>query len=129
MVNLLSTRTPRSLSAELISSGSDPNLYHCVELFLPQCSTLHLPLFNFIKFLSAQLSSLYRSRNMVAQPSGVSATPPSFVSSANLLRVHSVPSSQVIDEYVEQDWTQYGPLVITSSYRPQLDFSPLITTL
>jgi len=31
---------------------------------------------------------------MVAQPSGMSATPPSFVSSANLLRVHSIPSSR-----------------------------------
>jgi len=28
---------------------------------------------------------------MAAQPSGVSTTPPFFVSSANLLRVHSVP--------------------------------------
>jgi len=42
---------------------------------------------NLIRFLSAQLSSLSRSRWMAAQPSGVSTTPPSFVSSANLLRV------------------------------------------
>ena len=31
---------------------------------------------------------------MAAQPSGVSTTPPSFVSSANLLRVHSNSSSR-----------------------------------
>ena len=44
--------------------------------------------------LSAQLSSLSRSRWMAAQPAGVSTTPPSLVSSANLLRVHSNSSSR-----------------------------------
>jgi len=38
---------------------------------------------------------------------GVSATPPSFVSSANVLRVDSIPSVQVVDEDIEQDWTQH----------------------
>jgi len=38
---------------------------------------------------------------MVAQPSGVSANPPSFVSSANLLRVGFI---QVSDGDAEQDW-------------------------
>jgi len=53
-----------------------------------------LPLLNLIRFLSAQLSSLPRSRWMAAQPAGVSTTPPSFVSPANLLRVHSNSSSR-----------------------------------
>jgi len=38
---------------------------------------------------------------MAAQPSGVSATPPSFISSANLLRVLYL-FIQVLDEDVEQ---------------------------
>ena len=94
MVNLSSTRTPRSLSAELLSSRSTPSLYWCMGLFLPRCRTVHLPLLNLIRFLSAQLSSLSRSRWLAAQPASVSTTPPSFVSSANLLRVHSNSSSR-----------------------------------
>ena len=58
MVNLSSTRIPRSLSAELHSSRSVPSLYWCMRLFLPRCRTLRLPLLNLIRFLSAQLSSL-----------------------------------------------------------------------
>jgi len=50
MVNLLSTRTLRSLSKELLSSRSAPSLYWCIGLFLPRCRTLPLPLLNFIRF-------------------------------------------------------------------------------
>ena len=39
-----------------------PSLYWCMGLFLPRCRTLPLPLLNFFRFLSAQLSSLSRSR-------------------------------------------------------------------
>ena len=46
MVNLSSTRTPRSLSSELLSSRSALTLYWCMGLFLPRCRTLHLPLLN-----------------------------------------------------------------------------------
>ena len=81
---------PRSFSAELLSSRSTPNLYWCMQLLLPRWRTLHL--LTIIRILSTQLSSLSRSHWMVTQPSGVSATPPSFVSPANLLRVHSMPS-------------------------------------
>ena len=42
MVNLLSTRTPRSLSAELLYSRSTPSLYWCMGLFLPMCRTLQI---------------------------------------------------------------------------------------
>ena len=82
------------LSTELLSSRSAPSLYWCMGLFLPRCRTLPLPWLNLIRFLSAQLSSLSRSVWMAAQPAGVSTTPPSFVSSANLLRVHSNSSSK-----------------------------------
>jgi len=91
--HLLSTRTPRSFSEELLSSISVPNLYWCMQLFLPTCRTLHLPLLNLIRFLFVQPSSLSRSHWMAVQTSGVSTTPFSFVSSANLLRVGSIPLS------------------------------------
>ena len=55
--------------------------------------TLHLSLLNHIGFLSTKLSSLSRSRWMAAHPSGVSATPLSFVSSADLLTLQSIPSA------------------------------------
>ncbi|XP_048796179.1 uncharacterized protein LOC125691181 isoform X2 [Lagopus muta] len=55
--NLSSTRTPRSLSAELPSSTSSPILYCCMPLFLPRCKTLHLLLLNLIRFSFAQLSA------------------------------------------------------------------------
>jgi len=44
--------------------------------------------------LYTQLSNLSRSLWMAAQPSGVSTTPPRFVSSADLLRMRSVLSSR-----------------------------------
>ena len=72
-----------------------PSLYWCLGLFLPRGRTLHLPLLNLIRFLSAHLSSLSRSRWMAAQPASVSTTPPSLVSSANWLRVHSNRQSVV----------------------------------
>jgi len=94
MVKLLSTRTPTSLSAELSSIRYARSLYWCIGLFLMRCRTLHLPLLSLIRFLSAQHPSLSRSRWIAAQPSHVSTTPPSSVSSANLLRVHSNSSSR-----------------------------------
>ena len=95
-VKLSSTRTSRPLSTELLYSRSALSLYWCIGLFLPKFRTLHLPLLNLMRFFSAQLSSVCRSHWMAAQPSGVPAPPPSFVSLANLLRVHSVPSSRSV---------------------------------
>ena len=60
---------------------------------------------------------------MAAQPSGVSATPPSFVSSANLLRVDSIPSSRLLIENTEQDQTQHCKMAGL-----HLDSARLITT-
>ena len=91
MVSLLSARTPMSFYSEL-SSRSAPNLYCCMQLFLPRYRTLRLLLLEIFRFLSAQLTSLYRSCWMAAQPSGASATIPSFVSS-----VHSEhPKTQLL---------------------------------
>ena len=124
----LHSLTPRSLSTGLLSSRSAPSLYWCMGLFLPRCRTLHLPLLNFIRFLCAQLSSLYRSHWMPAQPSGVPATLPSFMSPANLLRLHSVPSSRSwMKKMNKNGWTTdpQGTLLVTGL---QLDSEPLMTT-
>ena len=75
---------------QILSSRSTSHLYWCLQLFLLRCRTLHLPLLNAV---STHLS-FSGSYWMAAQPSGVSSIPPSFISSANLLRVHSVFSSR-----------------------------------
>ncbi|KAK1208189.1 ZFR protein, partial [Pygoscelis papua] len=66
---------------------------------------------------------------MAAQPSGTSATAPSFVSSANLLRVHSAPSSRSLRKILNMTGPSidpWGTLLVTSL---QLGFILLITTL
>jgi len=65
---------------------------------------------------------------MAAQPSGVSATPPSFVSSENLLGVHLLClNSQIINEDAEQDQTHCQPCGYTANHwcltRPLTQFS------
>lgn len=62
-------------------------------LFLATCSTWHLPLLNFVVFLPALFSSMLRSLWTVAQPCGVLATPPSFLSFAHFQMVRSIPLS------------------------------------
>ena len=109
--NLSSTRTPKSLSTELLSSRSAPSLYWCMRLFLPRCRTLHLPFLNFIRFLSAQLSSVSRCRWMAAQPCDVSTTPLSFVLSANLLRVHCNSSSRSLMKTLNKTGPSTDPCV------------------
>ena len=110
--NMMSTRTPRSSSAKLLSSCLVLNLYWCVGLFLLRGRTLHLPLLSFMSFLSAHFFSLFRFLSMVAQPSGVSATPSSFVSSADLVRMRS-------DYDLKQYWFQYRSLgYLTSNWPP-----------
>ena len=94
MFNMVSTRTSSSFSAKLLSSWSAPSICWCMGLFLARCRTLHFSLLNFMRFLSANFSSLQRSLWMAAWPSGTSATPLSLVSSADLPRVHSAPSSR-----------------------------------
>lgn len=50
----------------------------------PRCRTWHFPLLNAVNFLLACFSSLPRSPQMAAQPSGVPAAPPSPALSAGL---------------------------------------------
>lgn len=87
--NLVSIRTPRAFSAELLSSwmpSACPGTWDCSSLGADF-------LLNFMKLLIAHFSSLTRSLWIAAQPSGASATLPSFVSFVNSLRLCSAPSS------------------------------------
>lgn len=81
-------RTPRSLSAELLSSRLLPNLYPCLASLHPWCCTRHVPLLNFMQLMIFQCSNVFRSICKTSWPSRESTAPPSFVSSANLLRMH-----------------------------------------
>lgn len=95
MVNVVSTRMRMSLfcQAAFQLCSSQPVLVHGVVL--PQGQDVALPFFNFMRSLSACCFSLSRSIQMAAQTSGLSSSPPSVVSWAALLRVHSTPSSRL----------------------------------
>lgn len=68
---------------------------------LPMCRTSHFSLLNIMKSLSVQLpKSFWR----VANTFDLLVPSPVFISSVNLLRVHSVPIIQVIKEYVKRNW-------------------------
>lgn len=81
-----------------------PTVYCWMGLFFPRCMILQFPLLNTMMFLSAHFFSLLM---MAAWPSGVSATPSSWVSPANLLKVHSVQSSSSLMKMLH--WT--GPSI------------------
>jgi len=70
-----------------------PSLYLCLQLTQPMGRSVHLALLNFMRFAWAHLSSLSRSLWMASCSLGVLIAPLSLVSSANLLRVHSIPLS------------------------------------
>ena len=93
-----------------------------------RCKTLHFPLLNFMRFQSAQFSSLLRSLWMAVQPSCVSPTA-SFVPSTDLLRVSSVLSSRSLMKMLNS----IGPIIeswgISLLTGLWLDFIPLLITL
>ena len=73
LVSLMSTRRPRSFSANLLSSQPVPRLFWHRGLLLPRGRTLHFPLLNFIRFLLAHFSSrpgasLQQHNQLVHQP-------------------------------------------------------------
>lgn len=83
-----------------------------VQDFLP------LLLLNFLMFLLALFSSQSKILWMAAQSSIISATPPSFLSSENLVGVYSVSSSGALTKYF---WPQNQTLGYTTwwlKYRP-----------
>ncbi|KAK4818489.1 hypothetical protein QYF61_014219 [Mycteria americana] len=82
--------SPKSFSAGLHSITSSSSLYWNRGLPRTRCRTLHLALLNLMRFTQAHFSSLSRSLWMTSRSSSVSTAPLSLVSSANLLRVHSI---------------------------------------
>lgn len=84
MASQLPTSTPRSFSVQPSPSQLASSMYWCLGV-LPRCRI-----------------ECFRSLWTSAQPFGLSATPPSSVSSANLLRVHPDPPSRSLKEDVEQ---------------------------
>lgn len=125
-VNLVATRTPRSFSVKLLHNHLVPSMYWYMELFLPTCRSLHSLC---LRLLSAHFSSLLRYLWMVAWPSGVSATPPIFVSVANLLIRDSAPSLRILMKmcnsndlpyplsgYTASDWPPAGLHATTGLY-------------
>lgn len=90
-VQLVVGRTPALF---LPSWFPAPRAHWCTGLFLPRSRTL-LSVLNLVRSLSALFSrGIQRSLWMPVQPSGLSATPPSFVVSANLLRMCVALSSR-----------------------------------
>lgn len=104
-------------------------LYSCMHLFLPRCKAQHLLLLNFIMFLPAQLSSLFRSCWIAVQSSGMLDTPPCFLSLVHLLTADTIHLSRLLMKI----WNKAGPstdpwgTLLNTGF--QLDSVPLIRTL
>jgi len=83
---------------------------HSLGLPQSECSsTLRLALLNLIRFMWAQFSSQSRSLRMACLPSVVSAVPLTLVSSANLLRVHSISLCLQYLEVLKRTGPETGP--------------------
>ena len=110
---------PQVFFAKLLSNWAAPTTYWFLGLFLPRCRTLHLPLLNCMTFQWAHFSSLSGSLWMAAQPSVISAIPPSFVSSA--------PSCSTLMKTWNRTWPStdpWGTLLVTDL---ELDFVPALS--
>lgn len=87
MSGFSSARAPKAFSTRLLSLGS-PSLHTYLGL--------HLSLLNLIWFTWTHFSCLSRTLWMLFLPSVLSVAPASLVSSANLLKVHSIPLSRLL---------------------------------
>lgn len=88
---------PQMFFCRAVSYQSATSLHHRIKLLHPRCKTLCLFLLNLSSFLSAcffSLFLLFTSLWTAVLPSRVWTAPPNVVSSANLLRVRSIPSSR-----------------------------------
>jgi len=79
------------LSAELLSNHSSLSLWLCLALLHPRCRTGHFTSLNFMPLLITQCCDLSTSICKVSYPVKVSTAPPTWVSSAKLLRMHFTP--------------------------------------
>ena len=121
MVNLSSTSTPSSVSTEVLSSRSAPSLYWCMGLFLPRCRTLHVPLCP--TFQPVQVTLNGSTAFWCISHSS------SFVSSANLLRVHSNSSSRSLMNKLNKTGPSTDPWGTPLVTGLQPDSLPLMTVL
>ncbi|KAK4825193.1 hypothetical protein QYF61_025121 [Mycteria americana] len=94
-----------------------------------QCSTQHLALLNLIQLALAHRSSLSRSLCRAFLPSSRSTLPHNLVSSANLLRVHSIPSSRSLIKLLNRTGPKTEPCGTPLVTGRQLDLIPFTTTL
>ena len=128
MLSFSSTRTPKSFSAGLLLR-SFPSLYSYLGLPWSKCKTLHFALLNLIRFRWANFLNLSRFLWMASLPSAVSTAPLSLVSSANLLRVHSIPSPMPLIKMLKSirpKTDSWGTPLISNLY---LDIEPLARIL
>lgn len=88
---------PQVLSFQAAFKLAVPIMCLCLGLFLPTCSTLHFPLLNCRRFASAHFSSMTSVLWMEVQ-AYVMYQPllPFFVTSADLVNLHSAPSSRLL---------------------------------
>jgi len=97
---------------------SSPDEGLCVSLLL-----------GFMMFCFDQFWSLSRFPWQAVRAPGASVIPSSFVSSANMLRVHSVPSSRLWKKMLNSTGSSADPWGAPLLTVLQLDFVPLITVL
>ena len=121
MVSLSAVAFP----TRLLSSWLSLSLHWCLVLFLPGTGLCFL-LFSFLMLSLAHFSSLLRPLWVPAQPFGVSVAPLSFVSSANLLRVHSAPSLVKVLNSIGSSIDAWGMPPVSDLH---LDFMPLMASL
>lgn len=114
-----SADTPSSQAAFLVPGVVPPHVQH-----LP-----HFPLWNCMRLLPANCSSLSGTHWMAPGPSGVSATPPSLVPPANLLQVQTVPSATPLMSVLKRTGPSIDPWVTMIVSDLQLHLVPLISTL
>lgn len=118
--NLVSTRTPRSFSAELLCIWATPIMYQCLGLFLFRLRISWGPWSPFLQLL---ISSGWQHGPLAM----ISATAPSLVSPANLLRVHWSGHPYCYGD--EQDRMQYWPLRYTAGHWHPTRLVLLITSI
>jgi len=116
LVKLLSARILKSSTGLLLMSSS-PSLYMYLGFSQPKYCTLQLALLNLIMFMYAPFQTYPDPSGRASLPSVVSTALLSLVSSANLLRVHSFPSSVSLIKMVKSTGPKtapWGMLLITS---------------
>jgi len=85
IANVEAVSTPGAIDSSVLDTFS-------LQLFLPTCKTLHLLLLNLIRFLTTQLSSLFRSRWMAAQIFWCVSYSSQLHTSLKFLRMHTLSS-------------------------------------